>query len=235
MLKSMIYSHNGLETNARSLDVIANNLANANSVGFKRSMVFSQTLAQANRFPEEEAAAVDQVDFSQGTLRETGNPTSLALVGEGFFTVQGENETYLTRQGNFTLNPDGYLATENGDLVMGEGGPILLDEAFTIQDDGSIMIDDSIVDYLAIMQVDDPNTLIRVGNGNFKASENSFVRPVRDDVVVKSGYVETSNVNTLEEMVNMIEVYRQFEANQKALLSQDQSLDKAVNDVGRVS
>ncbi len=234
MLKSMIYSHNGLETNARSLDVIANNLANANSVGFKRSVVFSQTLEQASRFPAQEATPLDQVDFTQGELRETGNPLSMALVGNGFFTVQSGAETYFTRQGNFTLTDDGYLATASGDLVMGEGGPILLDEDFTIQEDGAIMVQDSIVDYLSIVQVDDPNMLKRVGEGYFKASEDAFVRPTNEDVKVKAGFVESSNVNTLEEMVNMIEVYRHFEANQRALTTQDDSLDKAVNDVGRV-
>ena len=104
---------------------------------------------------------------------------------------------------------------------------------FTFQDDGAISIKDEIVDYFAIVKFTNPLQLRRVGNGYFKAADNAIIERVTDQVQVKAGYLEDSNVNTLEEMVNMIEVYRQFEANQKALRSQDETLDKAVNDVGR--
>ncbi len=233
MLKSILYSQSGLENNARSLDVISNNLANANSVGFKRSIVFNQTLKNANEPPNRETLPSELVDFTQGKLRETGNPLSVALVGEGFFTVQTDQGTFYTRQGNFTLNNEGYLTTENGDFIVGEAGPIQLDQDFNIQDDGAISVKGSIVDYFEIVKFRNPQQLRRVGNGYFKAADNAIMEKVTDQVQVKSGYLEDSNVNTLEEMVNMIEVYRQFEANQKALRTQDESLEKAVNDVGR--
>jgi len=233
LLRSIIYSKNGLESNARSLDVISNNLANANSVGFKRSIVFSQTLKNAKENPTNEALPNELVDFTQGKLREAGNPLSVALVGEGFFTIQTEHGIFYTRQGNFTRNDEGYLTTGSGDFVLGEGGPIQIDQDFTFQEDGAISIKDSIVDYFAIVKFANPLQLRRVGNGYFKAADNAIIERVTDQVQVKAGYVEDSNVNTLEEMVNMIEVYRQFEANQKALRSQDETLDKAVNDVGR--
>ncbi len=233
MLKSILYSKSGLENNSRSLDVISNNLANANSVGFKRSIVFNQALKNANKHPDQETLPNELVDFTQGKLRESGNPLSVALVGEGFFTIQSDQDTFFTRQGNFTLNNDGYLTTESGDFVVGEAGPIQIDKDFTIQEDGGIVIKDSIVDYFEIVKFSNPQQLRRVGNGYFKAADNAIFERVTDQVQVKSGYLEDSNVNTLEEMVNMIEVYRQFEANQKALHSQDETLDKAVNDVGR--
>lgn len=233
MLKSILYSQSGLESNARSLDVISNNLANANSVGFKRSIVFNQTLKNANEQSSRETLPNELVDFTQGKLRETGNPLSVALVGEGFFTVQSDQGTFFTRQGNFTLNNEGYLTTETGDFIVGEAGPIRIDQDFTIQEDGAIMSKGSIVDYFEIVKFKNPQQLRRVGNGYFKSADNAILEKVTDQVQVKSGYLEDSNVNTLEEMVNMIEVYRQFEANQKALRTQDESLDKAVNDVGR--
>ena len=233
MLKSILYSQSGLENNARSLEVISNNLANANSVGFKRSIVFNQALKNVNEHPGQETIPNELVDFTQGKLRETGNPLSVALVGEGFFTIQSDQGTYFTRQGNFTRNNDGYITTEAGDFVLGEGGPIHIDQDFTIQEDGAIVIKDSIVDYFEIVKFKNPQQLRRIGNGYFKAAGNAIIEKVTDQVQVKAGYLEDSNVNTLEEMVNMIEVYRQFEANQKALRSQDETLEKAVNDVGR--
>jgi len=233
LLKSILYSQSGLENNARSLDVISNNLANANSVGFKRSIVFNQALKNANEHPGHETMPKELVDFTQGKLRETGNPLSVALVGEGFFTIQTDQGTYFTRQGNFTRNNDGYLTTEAGDFVLGEGGAINIDQDFTIQEDGAIVIKDSVVDYFEIVKFRNPQQLRRVGNGYFKGASNAIIEKVTDQVQVKAGYLEDSNVNTLEEMVNMIEVYRQFEANQKALRSQDETLEKAVNDVGR--
>jgi len=233
LLKSILYSQSGLENNARSLEVISNNLANANSVGFKRSIVFNQALKNVNEHPGQETIPNELVDFTQGKLRETGNPLSVALVGEGFFTIQSDQGTYFTRQGNFTRNNDGYITTEAGDFVLGEGGPIHIDQDFTIQEDGAIVIKDSIVDYFEIVKFKNPQQLRRIGNGYFKAAGNAIIEKVTDQVQVKAGYLEDSNVNTLEEMVNMIEVYRQFEANQKALRSQDETLEKAVNDVGR--
>ncbi len=233
MIRSLIFSSNGLLTNSRALDVISNNLANASSVGFKKSVVFSQTLKNAKEKPQQDALPNELVDFTQGKLRESGNPMSVALVGEGFFAIQKENDIYYTRQGNFTRNEEGYYVTGSGDLVLGQGGPILLDKEFTIQDDGAIVMEGSIVDYLQVVKFNNPLQLRRIGDGYFQAADNAIVEQITDQVQVKAGYLEDSNVNTLEEMVNMIEVYRQFEANQKALRTQDETLDKAVNDVGR--
>ncbi|HPG37939.1 MAG TPA: flagellar hook-basal body protein [bacterium] len=233
MIRSLIFSSNGLETNSRALDVISNNLANASSAGFKKSIVFSQTLKNAKEKPDQDAMPNELVDFTQGKLIESGNPMSVALVGEGFFTIQKDGELYYTRQGNFSRNEEGYYVTGNGDYVMGQGGPVLLDKEFTIQDDGAIVMDGNIIDYLEVVKFNNPMQLRRVGNGYFKAAENAITERISDQVQVKAGYLEDSNVNTLEEMVNMIEVYRQFEANQKVVRTQDETLEKAVNDVGR--
>ncbi len=234
MLRGMAYTANGLENKARSLEIIANNLANVNSVGFKRSAVFSESMQNPEANPKIESSPTELVDFAQGRLQATGNRLDFAIDGPGLFTVQTEQGLYYTRQGHFVLNPEGLLATVNGDLVLGQSGPIRIGIDATISEDGSIVSNGSTLDKLAIVQVADSSRLRRAGNGYFEVIDENAVMESEEGPRIMSGYLEESNVDALEEMANMIDVYRQFEANQKALRAQDETLEKAVNQVGRV-
>jgi flagellar basal-body rod protein FlgF len=229
----MQYTANGLESKARAIEVIANNLANASSAGFKRSVVFSESM-QNSSSPKDVSRPEEQIDFSQGRLRETGNKLDLAIDGSGFFTVQTEQGLCYTRQGSFVLNTEGFLATGDGDLVLGLAGPIRIAQDSSIADDGAISSGGEVIDHLAITHVTDSSKLVRAGEGKFLVSDESAISEAENGVQVKSGFLEDSNVDPLQEMASMIEVYRQFEANQKAMRAQDETLDKAVNQVGRV-
>jgi len=229
----MQYTANGLENKARVMEIIANNLANVSSAGFKRSAVFSESLQNSEVSPQTESTPIELIDFAQGRLQETGNKLDLAIEGPGFFTVQTEQGLRYTRQGHFVLNPEGLLATANGDLVLGQSGPISVALDSSIAEDGSIHSNDGVVDKLAIVQVTDSGQLRRAGNGYFQAVDDRALTDSDASVRIRTGFLEESNVDALEEMANMIDVYRQFEANQKALRAQDETLEKAVNQVGR--
>ena len=234
MLRGMQYTANGLENKARAMEIIANNLANVSSAGFKRSAVFSESLQNSGASPQTESTPIELIDFAQGRLQETGNKLDLAIEGPGFFTVQTEQGLRYTRQGHFVPNPEGLLATANGDLVLGQSGPISVALDSSIAEDGSIHSNDGVVDKLAIVQVTDSGQLRRAGNGYFQAVDDRALTDSDASVRIRTGFLEESNVDALEEMANMIDVYRQFEANQKALRAQDETLEKAVNQVGRV-
>ena len=235
MIRGVEYSQNGLESNARSIEIIANNLANVNSVGFKKCLSFTEIIKNASENPQAEGTVNSIIDFSQGELFETGNKLDFAISGPGFFSVQTEQGILYTRQGNFTLNEDSYLTTSSGDLVLGQGGPIAIDNECDIAENGAIISNGEVLDYLSIVNTTNTSKLQPVGYGYFKTTDESILMPVdQDKINVKSGYLENSNVDPMTEMVSMIEIYRRFEANQKAIQAQDQTLDKAVNDVGVV-
>ncbi len=234
LLRGMQYTANGLENKARAMEIIANNLANVSSAGFKRSAVFSESLQNSGTSPKVESTPVELIDFAQGRLQETGNRLDLAIDGPGFFSVQTEQGLRYTRQGHFVLNPEGLLVTAKGDLVMGQSGPIAIQLDSSISEDGSIHSNGEMVDKLAITQINDSSQLRRAGDGCFLTIDENAISESDGTARVKTGFLEESNVDALEEMANMIDVYRQFEANQKALRAQDETLEKAVNQVGRV-
>ena len=235
LIRGIEYSQNGLESNARSIEMIANNLANVNSIGFKKCLSFTEVIKNASENPQAEGTVNSVIDFSQGELRETGNKLDFAISGPGFFSVQTDQGILYTRQGNFTLNEEKFMTTSSGDLVLGQGGPILIDNECDITENGAIISNGDILDYLSIVNTENTSQLQPVGNGYFKAADESIMLLVDQDAVhINSGYLENSNVDPMTEMVSMIEIYRRFEANQKAIQAQDQTLDKAVNDIGVV-
>jgi flagellar basal-body rod protein FlgG len=219
-------------------DVTANNLANANTIGFKRdSPSFAAVLAQeTDQKPDAAAMSLFQShsanDFSQGPMQETGEPFHLALDGPGFFTVQTPNGPAYTRDGMFTLSSDGTLVSSDGNPVLGNSGPIkLTGREFKVNEQGQILQNGSVVDTLRIVQAP-PSALAKNG----KSLWTSMTAPLpAAGFKVKQGYLEGSNVNPVREMVSMITGFRAFEASQKAIQSQDETLDKLINDAAKVA
>jgi len=180
-------------------------------------------------------------DFNQGDLKETGISTDLALIngmlpdetGSLFFAVQnGEGETALTRNGNFTVDGDGYLVTTQGYYVLDEAdNPIQTDGMdFTVTEDGNLQTDLQAIP-LQIAYVADANELEKAGDG-LLIGESELAQGAT--YTGQQGSLEQSNVNELETMTKMMESYRMFEMNQRVLKAYDDSLGKAVNDVGRI-
>lgn len=247
----------------RKLDVIANNLANMGTTGFKRDGLafkelippFTETAKlSASLDPKPTAFQPDPkvsyvgvtelyTDASNGTLRQTGNALDLSLDGEGFFVVDTPNGQRYTRNGNFKLRGDGTLSTHEGFKVLGKDGePIKIDTQggqIAINSSGGIVVgngsqatpqgDLQVVNFL------DMTKLAKEGNGLYRIADPSVKKQSVQDVSVQQGFLETSNVNPIEEMTNMIVTMRAFEAYQKIIQSIDEADEQAVNAIGRLA
>jgi flagellar basal-body rod protein FlgG len=193
-------------------------------------------------------------DFAQGSLQRTENNFDLALEGKGFFTVLTETGEKYTRDGSFTINQDGVLMNHNGNPVLGENGIIVVQKNnFIVNERGEVLINSElprdtrnpvsinsnqweepvVLDRLKIVDFEYPREIKKVGDSMYRETEYSGPPLPPDNVKVIQGFLEKSNVNIIREMVDMIEVQRSFEANQKTISTHDQTLGKLINEVGR--
>ncbi|MCR4806569.1 MAG: flagellar hook-basal body protein [Lachnospiraceae bacterium] len=187
-------------------------------------------------------------DYSQGPFHETGNTFDLALSGNGFFAVEftskqykdgtgGETSVKYTRDGSFTLNKEGELVTKDGDYLLDKnGGHIKLDPLtkYSVDRMGNIRVEET-GEQLAQIQVtdfEDYNFLEKYGETMYQPVDGAT--EIEADGQVYSGYLEASNVQVVQEMVDLIAFTRAYESNQKIIQAYDQTLDTAVNDVGKV-
>lgn len=226
-------SSEGMNARIIRQQVIANNLANVNTIGFKKDRAFHQMLNIANVNAGIEYS--ENTVFEEGFLRETGEPLDFALKGDGFFVIQQEDELRYTRNGKFEIDEDGQLIMPEAGPVMGEGGPIILNKDFEVNEKGEFLIDNMPVAKLKIVSFEDNTFLKKEGNSLFFYNEDDDVLEMdATDVILRQGYLEDSNVNAIEEMVNMIMLYREFEADQKALHTFDRVMDENANRIGKV-
>jgi flagellar basal-body rod protein FlgG len=235
MIEGLFTSSKNLYSKVQNMDIVANNLANLNTTGFKRELPFSEIIA---RYNDENIKQL--TDFTQGTLLSTNNPLDLALTGDGFFTLETPSGNEYTKKGQFQINEEGYLVNEQGNKVLGESGPISLsgveldeDNKITVSKDGTIKIGDKIIDELQIVKLNESGPLIRKQGLNFGTETGTYVEAEKETYEVHQGYVEESNVNPVLEMQAMININKEFESTQKVISAIDQSLAKVV-DVGRV-
>jgi len=217
----------GSLTQQLRFETVANNMANINTNGFKKDIIsFNEAL---------EMNSISKTDFMQGPVRHTGNELDVALDSKGFFKIQTGNGIRYTRDGAFTLDEKGTLITLNGESVFGQNGPITIDGSkVTIGVDGQVQVDEEPVDRLMVVDFENPQLLQKEGGSRyFYTGEEKGISTV-ENVSVQQGYLESSNVNSTEEMIKMIETYRAFESVQKAIQSIDKVTDKMVNDYGLV-
>lgn len=240
-------------------DAIANNLANLNTVGFKQDIPTFRSLRDmaVSRYENgggRQGAAGTSVgkmgtgvvfdeaytDYSSGSLSRSDQPLDLALVGDGFFTVQTAQGERFTRAGNFHLEPSGkaadgtpvaYLTDDNGNRVLGKKGAINLGDAKKIEIDpkGTVLADGVAVDQLKIVTA--PRTQIQKDGSNLFRIQGGTTE---SKASVRQGFLEQANVSPIGTMVRMIGVQRAYEAAQKAIVAQDETLGKVVNEVGHL-
>ncbi len=196
--------------------------------------------------------------FTQGSLKQTENPFDLALEGEGFLSVLLPDGERYTRNGSFLLNDEGYLVTKHGEFVLGENGPIKVKKNnFVIDQDGVIYQNATFsgderrlvsleenewenlerVDRLKIVDFKRLRYLKKMGNSFWRDTEESGPAEIAVGdrrPKVRQGFLESSNVNVVTEMVRMIEVQRTYEANQKMIQTQDSLLGRLINEALRV-
>lgn len=235
-------------------DVIANNIANSEVTGFKRDGLFTRELGEARRKGSgghpvwrDDKVAGAFIDFEQGNMRQTNEPRHLAIHGSGFFQVRTPQGDVYTRNGEFSVTGDGRLVTNLGMPVLDDGGGevVLSGPNFDIRDNGEIFEGGESKGTLAIHDFEkdadglyqDPDGVTRLErkpNGFFYPKPGVNRVALSDDTKVMQGFLEESNINPITQMVDMLEVFRAFEADQRAIRIQSETLGRAVNDVGSI-
>lgn len=248
MLRGLYTAASAMATQRSKMDVVTNNIVNAQTTGFKKDTVISSSFdnvmlqeMDAEKVlnyrrgvgPYSFGTYVDRVHtgFSQGMPQVTGKQTDLAIYGDGFFVIEtGAGERY-TRAGNFEVDEAGYLVTDAGDFVLGENGRIEIGAGeFSVSSQGSITVDNTEIDKLRIVTFADPDGLQKQG-GNLYAGAGAFEAT---EFKLVQGHLEGSNVEVADELVKMLTTYRAYEASQKVLTMTDDTLGLAVNDIGRL-
>ncbi|MBI5057026.1 MAG: flagellar basal-body rod protein FlgF [Nitrospirae bacterium] len=235
MYKGMYIALSGAILKQRHMDLFAQNVANASTPGYKKERIsFKDYLIPVDNKPPlvtdgrtmTELGKVEN-DFSSGGIMSTGNPLDLAVNGEGFFSLEGNK---YTRNGNFKIDSEGYLAAQDGTKVFGSGGPISVQgKKINISTSGEVFVDDISVGKLKIVDFPDKTTLRKLNGGAF--STDMPGEEVKSSV--SQGFLESSNVDAVKEMVQMITAIREFEAYQKMIQSFDDATSKVTNEMGK--
>ena len=259
MVKGLYTSATGMINEQRRVDVLANNLANSSTTGFKAegatSEAFYDVLAYKLKDTSEPGIArrlgamnlgvkigETYTDYSEGSFVTTNNDYDLALSGKGFFAVEfksketGETSTKYTRAGDFIVNKDGELVNKNGDHVLDVNNEhIILDPLVqpSMGVDGTIYQNGNAVATIQVQDFEDYNYLKKYGETYFETVEGAT--PIESEALVYNGMLEASNVQTVKEMVNLINFQRAYDTNQKMIQAHNETLDIAVNNLGKLS
>jgi flagellar basal-body rod protein FlgF len=240
----------GLAAQAR-LDAVAENLANVGTAGYKNErLIFRVRPLGEGAAPGSPpldpvlgrtAAQVSEVatvrDFSQGPVHDSGNPLDVAIEGQGFFAVTTSRGERYTRQGTFSLDSEGYLVTQHGERVQGDGGDIQVPPGdVAIGEDGNVHVNGASVGRLRLVGFGDPPALVPEGAALFAAVPGATPTPIDAAAGhLHPGAVEGANVNAVSGMIELVDVARGYESYMHALQRLDQVTQRSINDVGRVS
>jgi flagellar basal-body rod protein FlgF len=243
-----ISAASGLRARMETLDMLANNLANASTTGFKSDREFYSLYVSAEA---QASAAIGDgsqpttvpviekqfTDFTQGMVTPTGNPLDLALSGNGFFTANGPNGPLYTRNGTFRLSATGALVTAEGYPLRAQDGKTIQSQTgspFEVTADGEVRQDGQSLGKLDIADFTEKAAIVKQGNNYFRV-EDSAVKPVAATAVqVQQGKIESSNVSSAHGAVRLVSVMRQFEMLQKAISMSVEMNKHAIEEVARV-
>ena len=247
----MYLSASGAQAYSQYLDVLSNNIANADTPGFKRQIpvlqaraaeAIEQGLMESGQGQREDVGggvylSSTPTEFAVGAVASTGNPTDLALAdteGKSFFVLQGDGEKLLTRAGNFYKDLDGYVRSQDGRHVLNTGGtPVSVDPRypFEVSSDGIVSQRENRLRVpLAIEQPGAFSDLEQVGSNSFRSKSKTFAAPP-EDRQVRQGFLEKSSTQPMQEMVEMIKASRAYEANIRMIQNQDSTMESLI---GRV-
>lgn len=273
MFRGFYTAASGMIAQQRRTELLTNNMANANTPGYKTDK------SSLRAFPEMLLSRLDEYgklakipsyttvgslntgvymqetipNFVQGDLQETGNKTDLALLdifvpgnqganskGTVFFAVQGPNGIRYTRNGNFAVNGLGYLTTADGLNVLDtNGNPIRVQtDNLKIDEQGRIFDNGEYVAQLGVSYAANPDSLVKEGDGLYRLDNGTLPNAFQVNNIrfrIQQGFTERSNVDAAQTMTDMLAAYRAYESNQKVLQAYDRSMDKAVNEVGRIN
>lgn len=225
----------GIVNSARSLSylltlqqVTANNLANANTQGFKADRLTAH-LAAGARFP----VPVQRTDLQQGTLTQTGRPLDFGLDGPGFLVARTPQGDRLTRASSLRLDAAGTIVDSHGNPIMGEQGPIVVSGAeLEVGTDGTVMVDGAVAGKIRMVNVEDPSRLLKEGS-NLYMTDQPFTRLPEGKTQLRQGSLEEANVDPLLSTVDLVTIQRAYAANIDALRAMDGVLATVTSEVGR--
>lgn len=226
----------GLLARMQALDVLANNLANANTTGFRSQHEFYQSVTAnlANQPLTPLNRAINDfgvlggslIDLSQGNLQTTGNNTDLGIDGPGFFAVQTPGGVRFTRNGSFHVNAQGQVVTQDESPVLGAQGPIQLPPGkVTVALDGTISVADAVAGQVRLVEFDSGTSLIPEGNSNFIAPAGADHSATKTEV--EQGMLEASNLNPVQATVQLIALQRHAELLERTLSIFQNDFNKA--------
>ena len=263
MIRGLQISKTGMLTQQRKQENIANNIVNANTTGFKkassaiasdkdlflhrlndemRKTSFGKTVKTPAVGPLGMGVFLDETltNFLQGSIYETNIKTDLAIEGNGFFTVEQGGELFLTRDGSFNIDSQGNVVNGQGLYLHGNNGRLTIPQGMVnthgdinFASTGEVSVGGQIIDTLRITEVQNPNSLDKLGDNLFVATGNTVVGGGQQSII-RQGFLEGSNVELANEMVELIATTRAYEANQKAIQAHDETLGKAVNEIASV-
>jgi len=258
MVRGIYTAASGMLAEQQRVDVVANNLANVNTNGYKKDVAVFRASPEERfhrlRDPKKlpwvhfmvdkrpyigwsgSGVQPDEVytNHEGGPLKQTYNPLDLAIVGEGFFALDSPQGTRYTRDGAFVLDNENRLSTVGGFLVMGEDGPITIKgRTVMFAPDGTALVDGEKVGKVKVVTFKEPSEEIKKIGDNLFAGNGGDEMPVENPKIMP-GFLEGSNVNPVKEMVDMIRALRAYETNQRMITSQDGTVDKLINTVGTI-
>lgn len=221
MIDGIELAASGLDAYANVQDVIARNLANANTIGFKKNIISFKTILSTVDGVETSSLQTNYgVDQSNGSLTYTSNSLDIAIDGDGFFTLETDKGMRYTRNGQFQLSNVGEIITDTGSKLMGQSGPIIIPKGgreIVIDNKGVVKVDGKDIGRLIITNFTDLTRLVPTGNSMFKAPLETISEGGDEKFRVAQGYLERSNVNIVMEMVNMITNMRSYEASNNVI------------------
>jgi len=258
LIKGLYTAGAGMMLQMARQDVVANNLANVNTSGYKKQVAVAQAfpnmlmsrLGEIKKNSQGEyqpvpiklvggvgtGAAVEKIysDLSMGNIRKTDNATDLALSSDGYFAVLTPQGERYTRNGQFKISSEGILTTNQGYPVLDSSDQtITLEEDFLVDETGNISVNGENIAQIKIIRFDNPQYLQREGDNLLSAQEEVGTNPERPGIL--QGYIEESNVNAVKEMVEMINVVRAYESMQKVVQAEDEITQVVIDQVGSVS
>lgn len=266
MVKGLYTAYTGMVQEQRRLDVLSNNLANSDTVGYKKEGTVNQAFRNmlALRIKDSKnpnlAAGVGNIrlgdkvgetytNYAQGNFKVTDLPSDVAIAGKGFFAIShtnknGERSIKYTRDGNFKVDVNGYLRTGVGDYVLNqqgaigrtntEGSFVKVDplKSYAIGPNGNIIQDNKVIGRIGVVDIQNYDYLTKFGDNLYELKDGGQL--IESNATLEQGVLETSNVNVIDEMVDMITIQRAYEAGQKMIQTEDMTLEQAVTNVGKV-
>ena len=250
MVRGLYIAGTGMMLQRRKMETITNNIANADTTGYKKEHLVSHTFDEVmtrrindNHIlsqrplvgPLTLGTQVDQlyINFAEGNLEGTERPTDMALIGDVFFVVQTDDGERYTRTGAFYINEQGYLIDGEGHELLGNNGPIYVGGLnFRVDESGGVWVDHAYVDTIRVVSFEDNGQLRRQGSNLYFSLQPPQAAP--NNYRIMQGFLEASNVDIGREMVDMLSMFRTYETNQRMITMIDETVGKAVNEIGRL-